>query len=193
MVGAGSEGKGIVYYNFGPDYAFPGNCWARGNDSLQLAPQIQTAHSLLAKAEELLWLGQRPAAAVAILAPRSAQPWDDLCTMFDDTCLFGKRANRTRKNLGAAGKCCKSPTNIMDCTNFNQAERTVDYMSEVFGTYHALVQVHNTAVEFIDETTLAHNRSKMGQFSTVILVSSRVGSALYAWLQTVVMCRSNRD
>lgn len=168
----GSGGKGIIYYNFGPDYAFPGNCWARGNESLQLAPQIQSAHSLLAKAEELLWAGQRPAAAVAILAPRSAQPWDDLCSMFDDTCLFGKRGNRTRQNLGAAGKCCKSPTNIMDCTNFDQAERTVDYMSEAFGTYHALAQVHNIPVEFVDETMLAYNTSKMGQISTLLVVRS---------------------
>lgn len=161
-----------------------GNCWARGNESLQLALQIQSAHLLLAKAEELLWSGQRPAAAVAILAPRSAQPWDDLCSLFDDTCLFGKRGYRTRKNLGAAGKCCHSPTSIMDCTNFNQAERTVDYMTEVFGTYHALAQVHNIPVDFVDETLLAYNTSKMAQFSTLFVVRSHSACRWFAQLQS---------
>ena len=183
----GSGGKSIIYYNFGPDYAFPGNCWGLGNESLSLAPQIQAAHELLASAEDMLWAGARPSASVAILAPRSAEPWDDLCSMFDDTCSFGKRGNRTRRNMGAFGKCCAAPSNIMDCTNFDQAERTVDYMSEVYGAYHALAQVSNIPTEFVDETTLAKNASRMDTIATLLVsepnLPSEGATALTEWVQ----------
>ena len=66
----GSGGKQIIYYNFGPDYMFPGNCWSRNTSGL--STEIAAAHALLAKAEPLLWAGRRPSATIAILAPRSA-------------------------------------------------------------------------------------------------------------------------
>lgn len=179
------------------DYAFPGNCWGVGNDSLSLAPQIQAAHQLLANAEELLWEGVRPAASVAILSPRSSTPWDDLCSLFDDTCLFGADGKQshhgTRRNRGAVhvrnggNRCCATPTNIMDATNCDQSERTVDYMAEVYGDYHALAQVHNIPTEFIDETTLAHNVSKMSKLSTLIVsepnLPAAAAEALIDWVK----------
>jgi hypothetical protein len=197
----GSGGKAIIYYNFGPDYAFPGNCWGVGNESRSLVPQIQVAHQLLASAEELLWAGSRPAASVAILSPRSSTPWDDLCSLFDDTCLFGadgKQRPRSRggarQNRGAVeirsggDQCCATPSNIMDCTNSDQSIRTVDYMSEVYGDYHALAQVHNIPTEFVDETTLATNASKMTSLTTLLVsepnLPAAAAAALIKWVKS---------
>jgi hypothetical protein len=174
----GSGGKGIIYYNFGPNYMFPGNCWSANTSAL--AVEISDAHALLAKAERLLWEGVRPAASVAILAPRSATPWDDLCSLYDDTCIFGKRGNRSRENLGASGKCCFTPSNIMDSTNVDQTIRTVDYLAEVYGVYHALAQVHNTPTTWIDETAVVSNASAMQALSTLVMTEPNIPAATVA-------------
>ena len=214
----GTGGKAIIYYNFGPDYMSPGNCWGGdGNDSLVLVPQIQTAHRLLAKAEELLWVGTRPASSVAILSPRSSAPWDELCSLYDDICLFApdgqpskctesrggyrdlgalEGRNGNRQNRGAVigyiaangeDQCCATPRDIMDCTNDGQYTGTVDYMAEVRGDYHALAQVHNIATEFVDETTLATNQTKMNSLSTILLTEPNLPAAaaesLIGWVK----------
>lgn len=154
---------------------FQGNCWSTNTSSL--ATDIAAAHTLLAKAEKLLWEGHRPAASVAILAPRSATLWDDLCSLYDDSCIFGKRGNRTRQNLGAFGKCCFTPSNIMDSTCVDQAMRTVDYMAEVYGDYHALASVHNIPVGWIDETAVASNASAMQALSTLVMTEPNIPAA----------------
>lgn len=156
---------------------FPGNCWSRNASSL--STEISAAHALLAKAERLLWEGVRPAAATAILAPRSATLWDDLCTLFDNTCIFGKRGNRTRENRGAFGRCCFIPSNIMDSTNSDQAIRTVDYLAEVYGDYHALAQVHHEPVTWIDETALLSNTNKsaLDALSSLVLTEPNIPAA----------------
>lgn len=153
-----------------------GNCWSKNTSSL--AADIAAAHALLAKAEELLFLGRRPPASVAILAPRSATPWDDLCSLYDDTCIFGTRGNRTRENLGAFGKCCYTPGNIMDSTNADQQIRTVDYLAEVYGDYHALAQVHNIPVSWVDETAVATNASAAFRtLSTLVITEPNIPAA----------------
>jgi hypothetical protein len=58
---AGSGGKAIEYYTFGPEYNFPGNCYS---ERPLLLRKIAEANRLIGRAEDLLWPGQPPRAAV---------------------------------------------------------------------------------------------------------------------------------
>ena len=69
----GSGGKAIEYFTFGPEYNFPGNCYS---ENAKVLPKMAEAHQMIAAAEPLLWPGRRPRPSIAILMPRSAQPWD---------------------------------------------------------------------------------------------------------------------
>lgn len=121
----GSGGKAVKYYVFGPEYAFPGNCYSdRPGDHLR---QIAEANAMIGAAEDLLWEGKRPKPQVAILSPRSSQAWD-------------------LKDMPVA-------KGIEDATNTNLTGRTMDYMAEVYGLYLAL-QAESVAVEFVDEDDL---------------------------------------
>jgi hypothetical protein len=121
----GNGGKGLKYFVFGPEYAFPGNCYS---ENVKVLPQMAEAHRMIGVAEELLWPGRIPQPQVAILAPRSAQMWD--C-----------------KNVPI-------PNNIIyDATNTNLNGRTVDYMAEIFNLYTAL-QHANIRADFIEEEDL---------------------------------------
>ncbi|MHB0936227.1 MAG: beta-galactosidase trimerization domain-containing protein [Armatimonadota bacterium] len=71
---AGSGGKAIRYFVFGPEYNFPVNCYSYKAE--QVLPAMARAHRMIAKAEPVLWPGRRPPTPVAMLYPRSAQLWD---------------------------------------------------------------------------------------------------------------------
>jgi Beta-galactosidase trimerisation domain len=122
---AGSGGKAILYYVFGPEYNFPGNCYS---ERAPLLRKIAEANRLIGRAEDLLWAGQRPPGQVAILMPRSAQVWD------------------------AQG--VPLPTQIRDATNSNLNAATVDYLAEVADLYLALQHL-NIPVDFVDEEDLS--------------------------------------
>jgi glycosyl hydrolase family 42 (putative beta-galactosidase) len=122
---AGSGGKAIQYYWFGPDYNFPGNCYSQNP---QLLRKIAEANGMIGAAEDVLWPGKQPRPQVAILMPRSAQVWD--------------------------AKDIEIPTQIQDATNTNLNNDTVDYMAEVFDLYLAL-QHDNVPVDFVDEDDLS--------------------------------------
>jgi hypothetical protein len=122
---AGSGGKAIHYYWFGPDYNFPGNCYSEKPEVLR---KIVETNRMIGAAEDVLWPGQRPRPQVAILMPRSAQAWD--------------------------AKDIQIPTQIQDATNTNLNNDTVDYMAEVFDLYLAL-QHDNVPVDFVDEDDLS--------------------------------------
>src|SRR5262249_54476137 len=117
----GSGGKGLNYYTFGPEYNFPGNCYS---ERAGLLRKIAEANRMLGAAEDLLWPGRRVPAQVAILMPRSAQPWD--------------------------ARDVPLPMMIQDATNNQLNRQTVDYMAEVFDLYLALEHA-NIPVEFVDE------------------------------------------
>jgi len=121
---AGSGGKAIKYFVFGPEYNFPGNCYS---ERAEVLPAMARAHSMLGAAEEVIWPGRRPNASVAILAPRSAQAWD------------------AKSQVVAKG--------ISDATNNQLNRATVDYMAEVFDLYLAL-QHANIPVDFVSEDDL---------------------------------------
>ncbi len=71
----GNGGKVIKFYVFGPEYEFPGNCYS---ENPTLLKKIAEANMCIGKAEELLWEGKRPRSQVAILSPRSSEPWDSV-------------------------------------------------------------------------------------------------------------------
>ena len=121
----GQGGKGLKYFVFGPEYAFPGNCYS---ENVKVLPQMAEAHRMIGAAEELLWPGRVPRPQVAILSPRSAELWD--C-----------------KNVPI-------PNNIIyDATNTNLNGRTVDYMAEVYNLYTAL-QHANIPADLVEEEDL---------------------------------------
>jgi hypothetical protein len=70
----GNGGKAIKYFVFGPEYSFPGNCYSENPSLLR---KMAEAHRMIGSAEELLWPGVRQPAEVAILQPKSSEPWDE--------------------------------------------------------------------------------------------------------------------
>lgn len=122
---AGSGGKCLKYFVFGPEYNFPGNCYSENS---RVLPKMAEAHSMIAAAEETLWPGRRPQPEVAIVMPRSSQFWD----------------LKTNPPKDA----------IEDATNNHLNNHTVDYMAEVFDLYLAL-QHANIPVDFVDEDDLS--------------------------------------
>lgn len=120
----GSGGKALKYFVFGPEYNFPGNCYS---ERARVLPKMAEAHKMIGAAEDLLWPGKQPRPQVAILAPRSAEPWD--------------------------AKEIPIPNQIQDATNLHLMWSTVDYMAEVFGLYDAL-QHANVPADFVDEDDL---------------------------------------
>ncbi|MCY3021136.1 MAG: beta-galactosidase trimerization domain-containing protein [Planctomycetota bacterium] len=70
----GHGGKAIKYFVFGPEYNFPGNCYSER--AAKVLPSMARAHKMIGKAEDVLWPGRPPKSDVAILYPKSAQPWD---------------------------------------------------------------------------------------------------------------------
>ncbi len=121
---AGSGGKCLKYFVFGPEYNFPGNCYS---EKSRLLPKMAEAHAMIAAAEPLLWPGRRPRPQVAILMPRSAMPWD-------------------AKKIAIVNQ-------IQDVTNVRLNHGTVDYLAEVYNLYVAL-QHANIPVDIVDEDDL---------------------------------------
>jgi len=127
MTLVGSGAKIVNSYVFGPEYAFPGNCYSEKRGMLQKLAQV---NAMIGAAEDVLWPGKRPRARVAILSPRSSEMWD---------------ANGI-----------PIPTQISDATNTDLNRYTVDYMAETADLYLAL-QHANIPVDFIEEEDLSHS------------------------------------
>ena len=120
----GNGAKAVFYYNFGPEYNFPGNCYS---EVPGVPSQLAHADKMIAAAEDVLWPGRRPSVPVAILQPRSAEVWD------------GLHIPPGSRVVGAAS------------TNLNA--ENLDYMSEEFDEYLAL-QMSNIPVDFVSEDRL---------------------------------------
>lgn len=153
----GHGGKVIKFYVFGPEYAFPGNCWSENPTRFA---EIARAMRVVGKAEDLLFPGKPIPAQVAILAPQSAQVWDKK----DEEIASG----------------------ISDATNVNLNRATVDYMAEVFNLYTAL-QHANVPADWVDEQDLEERtyltRFKVLYVTTPNL-SARAAEALRAWVSS---------
>jgi hypothetical protein len=121
----GHGGKAVEYFVFGPEYAFPGNCYSENS---RVIGKMAEAHRLIARAESVLWPGRMPKPQVAILMPRSAELWDV-------------------KNIAV-------PNQISDATNNHLNNSTVDYMAEIFDLFLGL-QHANIPADFLAEDDLS--------------------------------------
>ena len=121
----GHGGKAVKYFVFGPEYAFPSNCYSENSGVIR---KMAEAHAMIAAAESVLWPGRMPRPQTAILAPRSAALWD--------------------------AKGIPLPDQIQDATNNHLNNSTVDYMAEVFDIYLAL-QHANVPTDFVSEDDLS--------------------------------------
>ena len=72
----GNGAKALTYYAFGPEYNYPGNCYSDSRVIDKLLSQQREAHTLIARAEDVLWPATKVASKVAILAHRSSEVWD---------------------------------------------------------------------------------------------------------------------
>ncbi len=125
----GHGGKAIKYFVFGPEYAFPGNCYS---ERVEVVLDMVKAHRAIGRAEPLLWPGRMPVAQVALLHPRSSQPWDALTP--------------ARKKV-----------QIQGATNTHMNARRTGYLSELFDLYLAL-QHANVPADVIDEDMLRQDK-----------------------------------
>jgi hypothetical protein len=120
----GSGAKAVFYYNFGPEYNFPGNCYSEVPGAVG---QLARADRMIAEAEDVLWPGREPQAQVAILDPRSSEVWD--------------------------GRHIPPGSGVVGATNNNLNGRTMDYIAEEFDEYHAL-QMSDVPADFVSEDGL---------------------------------------
>lgn len=72
----GNGAKALTYYAFGPEYNYPGNCYSDSRDLAKILGEQREAHTLISRAEQVLWSAQKVQSKVAILAHRSSEVWD---------------------------------------------------------------------------------------------------------------------
>jgi hypothetical protein len=108
LVGGGA--KALRYFQFGPEYTSPSNCYSESSDLNGLFREMRLAHAMIASAESTLWEARRPRSQTAILMPRSSGFWDDW-----------EVAHPTGVCL-----CC--------CVNGAAMARYVDYTAETYGS-----------------------------------------------------------
>jgi hypothetical protein len=123
LVGQGA--KTIKFFTFGPEYNFPGNCYAFNTPVYQA---LSLGMGIVGRAEALLAPGQLLPPEVALLMPQSAQLWD----------LEEQRV----------------ATGLMDVTNTDLFRGHMAYQSETFGLHLAL-QHAAIPVQAVDEETCA--------------------------------------
>lgn len=117
----GHGGKQIKTFVFGPEYAFPMNCWSEQD---QVFEEMASAMRFIGRAEDLLHPGVPVPAEVAIVTPQTAQVWDKI----DEPIAEG----------------------IFDATNTSLNSATVDYIAETFNLFSTLQQA-NIPVDWVDE------------------------------------------
>ena len=79
--------KGLKYFIFGPEYRFPDNCYSELANYSRVVREMAQGHAMIARVEDTLMRAARPAAAVAIVMPRSAEPYDG---WMEDLATFGR-------------------------------------------------------------------------------------------------------
>ena len=128
LVGHGA--KNVYSFIFGPEYAFPSNCYS---EYPHVFKPLSTAMKHVAQAEDLLYPGQAREPQVAILTPQSAQFWD-----LEDQ---------------------EIATGLYDATNVAFANQRMAYMTDTNGIWRALSHAA-TPVRFVDEQHLAERDLK---------------------------------
>jgi hypothetical protein len=178
LVGSGS--KGFSWFEFGPEWSFPGNCFSaiglheeesssqtdqddRGiaaattveNSSRHsIFAQIAEASRVIAAAEDLLYPGVTPAADVALLYPRSSFLWDNA-----------------------------SAPHVPHGTE-DPGLTAMGYQAVLAGLFKVLSQGENVALDFLDEDSLTPERLR-GYKALVVTepnVPAENQAAIVEWL-----------
>ena len=153
LVGQGS--KNIKFFTFGPEYNFPGNCYAYNTPVYKA---LSLGMGIVGRAEDLLFPGRLLPPEVALLMPQSAQLWD----------LEEQRV----------------ATGLMDVTNTDLFRSHMAYMSETYGIHLAL-QHAAIPIQVVDEETCAGkalNRYKV-VFVTAPDLPQETVSGLLRWVR----------
>ncbi|RPD47692.1 hypothetical protein DNI29_09595 [Hymenobacter sediminis] len=120
----GNGAKTIQFFTYGPEYAFPGNCYS---ENLPVFKPLATGMRLVGKAEDLLYPGRAKVSPVAILTPQSSPLWD------------------LEEHV--------TPPRIIDVTNPYMDAGRMAYMVEMHSLFLAL-QHSAVPVRFVDEQKL---------------------------------------
>jgi hypothetical protein len=157
MAFIGGGAKAISYFQFGPEYLYPGNCYSERPYLADIFTSLNKAHGLIGKAEELLWPGTRPPAQIAILQPRSSFVWDPIT-------LAGQ-------------------VQIWE----NMTQNTAAYQSELYGLFLALSVHANYPIDFIDEDSLSDGTLANTKYKLLILTEPNIPSegltAVARWMR----------
>lgn len=160
LVGHGA--KTIQFFTYGPEYAFPGNCYS---ENLAVFKPLATGMRLVAKAEDLLFPGKMKTSPVAILTPQSSPLWD-----LEEY---------------------KNPPRIIDGTNPYMDAGRMGYMVEMHGLFLAL-QHSAIPVRFVDEQKLTEPdfQSTKVLYVTAPELPAEAAEGVLRWVQkggTLVM------
>jgi len=120
----GNGAKTVEFFIYGPEYAFPGNCWS---DNPAVYKELSAGTRLVGKAEDLLFPGKTRQPEVALLTPQSSQLWD----LEDQEIANG----------------------LSEATNTDLIGGRMEYSAEMFSIYHALQRAAIPA-NFVDEKGL---------------------------------------
>ena len=63
----GNGAKALTYYAFGPEYNYPGNCYIDSRNIDKILSQQREAHTLVARAEAVLWPATKVASRVSYI------------------------------------------------------------------------------------------------------------------------------
>jgi hypothetical protein len=126
------------------------NCYSDVPNKADIFGQLAKAHAMIAHADDLLFDGERPAAHVAILYPRSSFLWDGWGSAGGPVCM-----------------CC--------CTSSMVAHNN-DYTVETYGIYLALTTDSNVLVEFIDEDALLEPE-RLAKYKLIVVTQPNVPAA----------------
>lgn len=155
--------SGLKYFIFGPEYTFPVNCFTELANFSRVVEEMARGHAMIAATEDVLWSARRVPAEVAIVLPRSAEPWDSFTTDLANL-TSGRRAGI--ESLG--GMLSLAPA----------------YKAECYGLYLALAIDGGIPVDFLDETALLEP-TVLSRFKVIFLTGPNVPTAgmagLLAW------------
>jgi len=119
---------------------------------------MQQAHSLIAKADDLLWTGERAPATVAVLLPRSAFVWDTAAVTQDGQIQVWE----------------------------NMTQHKADYEAEVWGIYTALTTHSAVSIDFVEEDGLTEDH--LNKYKLLLVTAPDVPSenlhAVTRWMRS---------
>lgn len=138
-------------------FSHQGNCYSEREYLPDIFAGMQKAHGLIAKADDLLWTGERAPAAVAMLSPRSAYVWDTAAVKQDGQIQIWE----------------------------NMTQFKADYEAELWGIYTALATHSAVSIDFVDEDGLTEEGLK--QYKLLLVTAPNVPSenlhAVTRWMQ----------